>query len=85
MNAKRPAEARREEAPGGRHSKRSHPRRQSAATEFVVALELRERLAAIVDEISLLDADTDVAHTLAVGLLEDVEHAVAADESEASG
>ena len=25
MNAKRPAEARREEAPGGRHSKRSHP------------------------------------------------------------
>ena len=37
MNAKRPAEARREEAPGGRHSKRSHPRRQSTATTWTDA------------------------------------------------
>ena len=41
-------------------------------------LELLERLAAIVDVISLLDADTDVAHTLAVGLLEDVERELTA-------
>jgi hypothetical protein len=29
MNARRPAEARREETPGGRLSKRSQPRRQN--------------------------------------------------------
>lgn len=44
-------------------------------------LELRERLAAIVDELDLLDADdADVPRTIALGLLEDVEHAVAADD-----
>ena len=79
MNAKRPAEARREETPGGRLSKRSHSRRQTPALEFADRLELRERLAAIVDELRLLDADDrDVPLTLAEGLLEDVERELGA-------
>lgn len=42
------------------------------AREFAERLELRERLAAIVDELRLLDADeADVPLALAEGLLED--------------
>ncbi len=46
---------------------------------FVDRLELLERLAAIVDELDVLDADTDVPRTLALGLLEDVERELAVD------
>jgi hypothetical protein len=40
-------------------------------------IELRERLAAIVDELELLDADTDVPRTIAAGLLEDLDRLLA--------
>lgn len=46
---------------------------------FVDRLELLERLAAIVDELDVLDADTDVPRTIALGLLEDVERELAVD------
>lgn len=46
---------------------------------FVDRLELLERPAAIVDELDVLDADTDVPRTLALGLLEDVERELAVD------
>ena len=46
------------------------------ARQLVAALELRERLAAIVDELRILDADqVDVPLTLAESLLEDIEAA----------
>jgi hypothetical protein len=41
--------------------------------QFIRALELRERLAAIAEELDLLDADTDVPKTIASGLLADVD------------
>ena len=52
---------------------------------FVDRLELLERLAAIVDELDVLDADTDVPRTLALGLLEDVEREFAATAPHATG
>ena len=68
MNDSRPTRGR-EETPGGRHSKRN-PRCGCHA------LELRERLAAILAELRRLDADhVDVPLTLVEGLLEDVEAA----------
>jgi hypothetical protein len=45
--------------------------------QFLRALELRERLAAVADELDLLDADTDVPKTIASGLLEDVDRLLA--------
>ena len=71
MNAKRPAEARREETPGGRLPKRSQPRRQTTAVELAEALELVPRLQAIVDSSAVLD-DADMPAALAAGLLEDL-------------
>jgi hypothetical protein len=41
--------------------------------QFARALDLRERLAAIVDELDVVDADVDVPRTIAEGLLEDVD------------
>ena len=74
---------RRGEARGGsgrEHSKRTQPRRQSTAAELVAALELRERLAAIVDELELLDADeTDVPRVLAQSLLEELDRLLASE------
>lgn len=68
MNDSRPTRGR-EETPGGRHSKRN-PRCGCHALDW------HERLAAIVAELRLLDADqVDVPLTLAEGLLEDVEAA----------
>lgn len=43
------------------------------AAELDRRLELRERLAAIVDELDRLDADVDVPRTLAEGLLEELD------------
>ena len=49
---------------------------ESSATDRLHSLQIRERLAAIVDELRLLDAeDVDVPLTLPEGLLEDVEAA----------
>jgi hypothetical protein len=45
-------------------------------TEWVASLDLVPRLQAFVDEIKVADGDFDVPHTLAVGLLEDVEAAL---------
>jgi hypothetical protein len=45
-------------------------------TEWAASLDLVPRLQAIADEIALVDGDTDVSHTLTVGLLEDVEAAL---------
>lgn len=63
MTTKRPAEARREESPGGLPKRTPRDR-----------LDLVPRLQVIVDELRLLDADdVDVPLTLAEGLLEDIE------------
>lgn len=43
------------------------------AAELERRLEIRERLAAIVDELDRLDADVDVPRTLAEGLLEELD------------
>lgn len=78
MNAKRPAEARREETPGGRLSECSQPRRQTTAVELAARLELVPRLQAIADELAVLDA-ADVPATLTEGLLEELERALVAE------
>lgn len=54
------------------------------ARDLVERLELRERLAAILAEIDVLEADTDVPRTLALGLLEDVERELAAADGSPS-
>jgi hypothetical protein len=43
------------------------------ANELIEQIEVIERLRAVIDELELLDADIDVPHTLALGLLEDIE------------
>jgi hypothetical protein len=73
MTTKRPAEARREETPGGRHSKRTASPGSLTARDLVDRLDLRARLAAIVDELDRLDADVDVPRCIAEGCLEDVD------------
>jgi hypothetical protein len=50
------------------------------ARECVERLELPERLGAILDEIDVLDGDTDVVRTLALRLLEDVDRIVHDDD-----
>lgn len=73
MTTKRPAEARREESPGGLPERS----RETGCREAILRLELVPRLQAIVDELRLLDADTvDVPYILALGLLDDVEGAL---------
>ena len=52
---------------------------QTTAVDLADRLELRERLAAIVDELGMLDADlVDVPRTLAEGLLEEFDQSLAA-------
>ena len=58
---------------------RRRPERNTQLGQLVRALALRERLAAIVDELHLVDADVDVPRTLAEGLLEDVERELGTD------
>ncbi len=43
---------------------------------FVARFELRERLAAVADELAFLDADTDVPETITLGLLGDLDAAL---------
>jgi hypothetical protein len=80
MNDASPAGRGSRRLPGGRHSQGNSPEGLQA---FASRLELVPRLQAIVDELDLLDADTDVPHTLALGLLEDVERELAAESAPA--
>jgi hypothetical protein len=78
MNDASPAGRGSRRLPGGRHSQGNSPEGLQA---FASRLELVPRLQAIVDELDLLDVEADVPRTIALGLLEDVEREVAADES----
>jgi hypothetical protein len=70
MTTKRPAEARREESPGGLPE-----RSAQGQTHWATRLELVPRLQAIADELDIVDADLDVPRTLLAGVIEDLEAA----------
>lgn len=67
------ADRRSRESSGRRHLESSRSPGLLSARELVEKLEMRERLAAIRDELDRLDADVDVPRTLCEGLAEDLD------------